>query len=246
MFDSSNICTVVPSQSFFVLLTTALLIGVSHCAGMCGPLVSAFVVRQRVQRQEVSTPLLIFQLGRLTTYLILGLIAGAIGSVVRIALIDPNWQSTLSIFMGLLLIISGLKLQGLFSGQKVSWWSRVPHRLSRKIRHLLQSQKPTSMFLLGISNGLLPCGALYTMILLAAASSDPLAGVTIMLIFGLGTLPSLLGIGLFAAQLGMRWRSQLYRFASVLILLVGLQLILRGLAQSNQITHLSIGGLMLW
>ena len=74
----------------------------------------------------------------------------------------------------------------------------------------------------------------------------PLKGATIMLIFGLGTLPAMLGIGLSISQLSLRVRSSLYRLAAMLVVLVGIQLALRGLALNGQVAHAAIGRVMLW
>ena len=67
-----------------------------------------------------------------------------------------------------------------------------------------------------------------------------------MLIFGLGTLPAMLGIGFSTSLLSVRLRSHLYRVAAILVVIVGLQLTMRGLALGGQITHGAIGGVMLW
>ena len=95
-------------------------------------------------------------------------------------------------------------------------------------------------------HGLLPCGAVYAVGLLAATSGDALKGASLMLIFGLGTLPAMLGVGLSISALSLRWRGGLYRAAAVLVVLVGVQLALRGLAANGQVRHTAIGSLMLW
>jgi hypothetical protein len=82
--------------------------------------------------------------------------------------------------------------------------------------------------------------------LVAATSGDALKGASIMLVFGLGTLPAMLGVGLSASMLSVRWRSGLYRVAALLVVLVGVQLALRGLAAGGQIPHAALGSVMLW
>ena len=84
------------------------------------------------------------------------------------------------------------------------------------------------------------------MALLAAVSGNPFRGAGLMLIFGLGTLPAMLGFGFSATLLSLTWRSQLYRVAAILVVLVGLQLTMRGLALGGQISHAAIGRVMLW
>lgn len=245
----TNICGIPVEDSglsFFILLTAGFLAGFSHCVGMCGPLVSSFVLQQRTVRSDVTPPLLAMQMGRLTTYILLGILAGMAGLVVRVGVVDRGWQSSMSIVVGVVVIIAALNLLG--------WWpihrqiipTRVLRRLTNNIRAFLGRQSLLANFGLGMSNGLLPCGAVYTMTLLAATSGNPLSGGLTMFIFGLGTLPSMLSIGLFASRLGVRMRHQLYQVAATLILLVGVQLVLRGFAMNGQLSHQSVAGLMLW
>lgn len=247
LIDPNSICSVDPltsSSSFWVLLSAGLLTGLSHCVGMCGPLVGAFTLRRRAERQEISTPLVLFQMGRLTTYLALGAIMGGIGYF--LAALIQDWQTLLSISLGLLMALLGLGLLGFLPLQR--WLASVTlaRLVSSWLKRLLAANQPFAPFGLGLANGLLPCGPVYAMSLLAALSGSPLKGASIMLIFGLGTLPALLGFGLSVSLLSLRLRSQLYRIAALLVVMVGLQLILRGLALEGQIAHAAIGGVMLW
>lgn len=232
--------------SFFFLLATGLLTGLSHCVGMCGPLVGAFAMRRRADHQEVSTPLLVFQWGRLTTYVLLGFGLGLLGSLVDLATVLPGWQGVLSITLGLLVALSGLHLLGIVPWPRWLVSSTYARTVSGWLKYWLASPHPLAPFALGIANGLLPCGAVYAVGLLAATSGDALKGASLMLIFGLGTLPAMLGVGLSISALSLRWRGGLYRAAAVLVVLVGVQLALRGLAANGQVPHTAIGSLMLW
>ncbi|MCB0174499.1 MAG: sulfite exporter TauE/SafE family protein [Anaerolineae bacterium] len=246
--DPDSICTVdhtaTMASSFFVLLGAGLLTGFSHCIGMCGPLVGAFAMRRRVARQELSTPLVLFQTGRLTTYGLLGLAAGLTGSV--LVSFVHNWQGAFSAGLGLLVLLLGLGLLGLFPLQRWVASLAPAQQISRWLKYWMASDHPAAPFGLGLANGLLPCGPVYAMALLAATSGDPLRGASLMLIFGLGTLPSMLGLGFSASLVSLQFRSYLYRVAAVLVIVVGLQLTLRGLALYGQIPHSTIGSVMLW
>ncbi len=232
--------------SFFLLLTTGLLTGLSHCVGMCGPLVGAFAMRRRAAGREVSTALLLFQTGRVTTYTLLGLLLGAVGSLVEVTALGRGWQNGLSIALGLLMAGLGLSLLGLLPAQpwlaSLAWGRKV----SGWLKYWLTSPHPAAPFALGVVNGLLPCGAVYAVGVLAAASGDAVKGATTMLVFGLGTLPAMLGLGLSVARLSVSLRTGLYRLAALLVVLVGVQLALRGLAASGLAPHAVIGSVMLW
>lgn len=251
--DICGLPPVASSANFWLLLTTGLLTGLSHCVGMCGPLVSMFAVRCRAEGQDLSTSLVIYQLGRLTTYLLFGALAGTIGLALRFTTMGTMGtmdamglkpQSILSILIGFLMLLMGLNLLGVLPHSYYS--ASLARRISRWMRFFLSTKHPLAPFALGITNGLLPCGAVYAMTLMAATSASPWRGASIMLIFGLGTLPSMLGIGLFASKLSLHLRRNMYRIAAMLVMLVGLQLTLRGLALSGVVSHLNVGGVVLW
>ncbi len=248
VIDPANVCRVdyapAAASTFFVLLGAGLLTGLSHCIGMCGPLVSVFSMRRRAAGQDSSTPLAIFQLGRLTTYLLLGVLFGSAGSLITVAVRD--WQSIVSVALGLLMILVGLGLLGLVPLQRWLAALGLARLVTAGLKRWLASNHPAAPFGLGLANGLLPCGPVYAMAILAAVSGDPVKGASVMLIFGLGTLPAMLGLGFAATHLGLRLRSHLYRIAAFLVIIVGLQLTLRGLAVSGQVSHAAIGNVMLW
>ncbi len=252
--------------SFFLILTTGFFTGLSHCVGMCGPLVSAFALRRRSCRAELSTPLLLFQTGRLTTYLILGAILGAVGALALpsasassahahhampaegslLAAVLPTWQGGISILLGLLLVVMSLSLLGLLPVRhwfESAAWGRL---VSGWLRHWLTSTHPAAPFTLGLVNGLLPCGAVYAAGLLAASSGDIAKGAATMLVFGLGTLPAMLAVGFSTSWLSWRWRRGFFRVAAVLVMGVGVQLLLRGLAAGGHVPHAMLGEVMLW
>ena len=243
--DICGVTTTGLSLNFMILLTTGLLAGFSHCVGMCGPLASAFVLHQRQQRRDVTSALLTFQMGRLTAYTLLGLLAGGLGALVRLQVIMRGWQSNMSILIGLVMVAAGLHLVGWLP---LGHWAptRLLNRVNALIRRTLRHTHPAANFALGMSNALLPCAPIYTMLLLAATTGHPLRGGLTMFIFGLGTLPAMIGVVLFAARVSLQLRGYLFRAAAMLIVLVGAQLTLRGLALSTQVPHLSVAGVMLW
>jgi sulfite exporter TauE/SafE len=232
------------SWSFLALLGAGLFTGLSHCVGMCGPLVGAFALRRQAANQDLSTPLIIYQLGRLTTYALLGAAVGSLGAVLAMAL--RPWQGAFSMAMGALAILTGLGLIGVLPLQ--DWIaSLAPARLaSRWIKGWIASPHPAAPFALGLANGLLPCGAVYAMTLLAAMHGDPLHGASLMLIFGFGTLPVMLGCGYATGLLSLRLRAYLFRVAAMVVWGVGVQLALRGLALDGHIPHAALGGMVLW
>jgi sulfite exporter TauE/SafE len=174
----------------------------------------------------------------------LGAIAGSLGAA--FAMLVRGWQGVFSIVLGMAAILLGLGLLGLLP----IWPGRVAvaplRRVGGWMKNRMMSKHPAAPFALGLANGLLPCGAVFAMLSLAALSGTPWQGISLMFIFGLGTLPAMLGFAFATACLGLRLRQHLYRMAASLVVLVGLQLTLRGLALHGQIPHLHIGDVMLW
>jgi sulfite exporter TauE/SafE len=92
----------------------------------------------------------------------------------------------------------------------------------------------------------LPCGLVYSALLVAASTGGPLSGGLGMVSFGIGTLPPLLLVGIGAAAVSVKARQRLTRIAGALIIVVGLQLLLRGMAALGVVPHLHLGRLVLW
>ncbi|MCP4430097.1 MAG: sulfite exporter TauE/SafE family protein [Gammaproteobacteria bacterium] len=232
--------------TFFVLISTGFLTGLSHCVGMCGALVSAFSMQQKTMKGSITTALIKYQAGRISTYILIGIVMATIGAGLQLVAFGQNFQVGLSIFAGLLMLFIGLSLIGKFASLRWVESAALAQWAGSVISRLMVSNHPSAPFGLGMANGLLPCGPVYAMALLAATAASPLQGGLIMLFFGFGTLPAMLGMGFASARLGVALRNRLYRFAASLIIIVGLQQILRGLALADLLDHFHIGQVMIW
>ena len=186
------------------LLTLFLLgfFGGGHCVGMCGGLSSAFALQLPPGLNRAGL-IVLLNLGRISSYVFIGLLVGAIGQI-GISLDQTRWlQNGLYLSANLLLLFLGLYLAGISSlvtriesiGRPV--WKRLNPLLNR----LLPIQSVPACFGVGMLWGWLPCGLVYSASLYALGSGNALEGGLYMLAFALGTLPNLLAIGLFAAQL---------------------------------------------
>ncbi len=205
-------------------LLTALLTGLAgslHCIGMCGPLAMALPVgRFPVGQRRVARGL--YHAGRLSAYSLLGAIVGTVGQGVLLT----GLQRPLSIGAGLFLLVWGISAKW-FPG----WFqtSGLARRLTAPLVRLLQ--KPTLWHIVGFGflNGLLPCGSIYLALAGALVTPSPVAGATYMLVFGLGTLPAMLGLLSLANWLTVAWRQRLSRGLPWATVLVALLLIVRGI-----------------
>ncbi|MDA8129214.1 MAG: sulfite exporter TauE/SafE family protein [Betaproteobacteria bacterium] len=187
----------------FSLLTALLagLLGGVHCVGMCGGIVAAFSFRA-----DGSTPPfrlhLAYNLGRVTSYTFFGALAGTLGASLKLASFLPV-QHILYGLAQVVMILLGLYLAGF--NRWVLVFERAGGTLWRRVRPLFQKLLPVrsmpQALLAGMAWGWLPCGLVYSVLVSALAAGSAPSGAALMLAFGLGTLPNLLGMGLFARQI---------------------------------------------
>ena len=207
------------------MLWTAFLLGLAgslHCAGMCGPLALALPATGTGTVGYV-TGRLAYNLGRLATYSLLGVVFGLLGK--SLALIGV--QRWLSLGAGCV-ILAGLLLStrtglGTPMVKAVGW-------LKSGFGALLRRRTLGSLGLMGLLNGLLPCGLVYAACAGAAATGSLGWGAAYMALFGLGTVPLMLGIGLSGKALPIALRFKLQQLAPLSLAVVGALLVLRGLA----------------
>ncbi len=230
-----------------------------HCVGMCGPLTVAFALsgkagnskdNSRSWQQHLYFHALL-NIGRILSYAIAGAAIGAIGSVLvasgQFAGIESDLRRWLAILTGLLLIWMGIiqiKPEGLPNIPFLNPMAQVGlhQRLSNAMLKLSLHTHPLTPALLGLTWGLIPCGFLYTAQLKAAETGDMGMGALTMLAFGLGTLPSMLGIGVFAGMLSRDRRSQLFQMGGWITLTIGILTLLR---TSDMVDYTGHGGLIL-
>lgn len=207
------------------LLLSALLLGMlggGHCIGMCGGLMGALTLAiPPEQRQRRLRLLLAYNLGRIASYALAGLLLGGAGW----ALASGPAASVLRAIAGSLLVVMGLYLAGWWSGlTRIESLGRLLwRRLEPLARRLLPVGNARRALLLGAIWGWLPCGLVYSTLLWAASQGDALRSAVLMLAFGLGTLPVLLATGLAAERLTALLRRRGIRIAGgLLVILFGL------------------------
>ncbi len=182
------------------------LLGSAHCVGMCGGIaVSVGASGQNHSSGDLMrvTRVLVFNLGRIGSYTLIGALVGGLGGWFGHTLNIPAWTGWLRIALGCMLLVIGAHIAFNWSGPRrievagAGLW-RV---IAPQTRRLLPRRDIGSGFLLGMLWGWLPCGLVYTLLVTAAVSGDALSGAAIMAAFGLGTLPAMVLMGAMAAQL---------------------------------------------
>lgn len=198
------------------------LIGSLHCAAMCGPLQLALPIPPG-GAGHIVLGRLIYQLGRVFTYALLGVVGGLVGKSIFLA----GFQNALSIALGLAVL-------GGFLISKRAAVSAPVVRLVGKLKFAMSAQLRQRSFrslaLLGMLNGLLPCGLVYVALAGAVARGTILSGIGYMAAFGLGTMPMMLALSL-SGKLFPPWlRLKLNRAIPYAVCLLAGLLILRGLS----------------
>jgi hypothetical protein len=224
-------------------LLSGLLGSLGHCLGMCGPLVLMMGLQLRARGMAGAPSHLLYHGSRIAVYAGLGAAVGAIGSLLGLGAPLNSMAGVFSLLFGLGVIAFGLGYLGLLPLGKIEGGGAW---LERAMSQAFQRGGHEGVMLLGVLNGLLPCGLVYSALLLASTMGGPLPGALGMVVFGLGTLPALLVVGMGAGALSPRVRQTLGRVAGVVIVLVGIQLVLRGLSALGVVPPLRLGGLVLW
>lgn len=238
-----NQCAVVIDRDgglLLALLTAGLVGGTTHCAGMCGPFVLAQVSARLEQvplsamsefRRLTGAAVLPYHAGRATTYTLIGALSASVAGHVG-ALPGLRWLSVA------LLAFAALFFLGYAARSVLSWLPRLRpiggaaggrgagrwwgDRVSALARPLFGNPTGWRGYALGLALGFIPCGLLYGAVAVAAASGSALSGALGMAAFAVGTVPSLLAVGLaghLAGRLGGRsWRTAVARVAPAIML----------------------------
>lgn len=209
---------------FWTALSLGLISGL-HCMGMCGPIALSLPLKKRTYF-TVWSGISAYNLGRITTYGILGGLFGLLGT----ALVTISLQQTLSIVLGMIFLLS-VMIPAL--GKKTipleSWAYKAVGKLMSAFKNLFKKNNWESLFFIGALNGLLPCGMVYLALAGAISTGSPDGGILYMILFGAGTLPVMIGVTWGGKFISSETRNKLKVLVPVTITLLGILFILRGL-----------------
>ena len=216
--------------SIISIITIAFLGSFGHCVGMCGGIVVAYSstkIKSSWTKQIQAISHLIYSLGRTTTYTLLGAIFGFVGGVVSF---DNMTSGILLLTTGVMMMLIGLSLMG-----KIKFLTSIEHSCSKSplyqktFKNLLTSNSLFSFYLLGMLNGLLPCGFVYAFAITAASTGSAFWGAVVMFIFGLSTIPALFFLGFFVGFFKQsNLRDIFIKIASILVIIFGIYIAYKG------------------
>ncbi|MGM0901146.1 MAG: sulfite exporter TauE/SafE family protein [Bacillota bacterium] len=207
------------NASYAVLFIVGVLTSI-HCVGMCGGIMlSQSINKENKSKFDALKPAFLYNTGRVTSYTLLGGVVGAIGSVFALSL---SAQAGLQIFAGVFMIMMGLNMAGFSAFRRLQ--IKLPAAACK-----IQS-KPRTPFLVGFSNGLMPCGPLQTMQIFALGSGSAVVGALSMFTFSLGTVPLMLTFGAISGLLSKGYTKKLLKYSGIFIIVLGITMGNRGLA----------------
>ena len=210
---------------FLPLLATALiagLLGSAHCLAMCAGISGMVAINAGIMALSTQLPLTVaYNAGRILSYAALGAVVATFGDTVVTAI--PALAGPLRLAAGVVIVLIGLqvafdlKLLAPFERLGLGLWQRI----SRLAGRMLPISSLPRALGLGLLWGLIPCGLVYSVLLLAATSANPATGAASMLVFGIGTLPAMLMTGVGAFRLSQTF-GRARRTAGILIIVLGL------------------------
>lgn len=208
----------------FSVITIAFLGSFGHCVGMCGGIVIAYSstkIDAGWGRQKQALAHILYSLGRTLTYGVLGVIFGYLGGVTTFSNVA---NGSLLIFAGIAMALTGLSLVGWLPFLKIPNSAISGNKwFGQAFRSLIKEQSLYSLFLLGMLNGLLPCGFVYFFAITAASTGSPLWGGVVMLIFGLSTIPALFSLGFFVGIMQRSiLRGNMMKLAALAVVVYGI------------------------
>lgn len=205
--------------------------GSFHCIGMCGPIALALPGKNAFPFQLVVGRLL-YNIGRVVTYSVLGIAFGIIGKSAAVA----GVQQWISVILGIGIIIGAL-----FQFDSTEQWKKkiglnsLYNHIEKKMRTQFNKGGTATLFTIGLLNGLLPCGFVYVGLAGSITTGTVLQGSLFMMFFGLGTIPAMMTMALAPSFISLKWRQRINNWIPYLAVSFGLYLIYRGIFMSKML-----------
>ena len=205
-----------------------------HCIAMCGGINLSQCIphgengNENDNRLATFRPAILYNLGRVISYTAIGFLLGLVGMLIEGGSgtgVPILFQGVLKIIAGIFMVILGINMLGIFPWLR-RFNLRMPKFLAVKIGTIkVNSRQP---LMIGLLNGLMPCGPLQSMQIVALASGNPFAGAFAMFLFSLGTVPLMLGFGSLVSAFGKKFSQKVMSVGAVLVVVLGLAMLSQG------------------
>lgn len=204
-----------------------------HCVAMCGGICLSQTVSSKdtgtVRSGGFSTlrPSLLYNLGRVISYTVIGGIVGALGSVISF---NGTMKGAMQLLAGFFMIIMGLNMLNIFPWLR-NLNLRMPKVLMKKLGPLRGHSN--SPLYIGLLNGLMPCGPLQAMQLYALSTGSPVKGAVSMFLFSIGTVPLMFLFGALGSLLNQKYAKKMMTVSAVLVIFLGVFMFQNGVGLSG-------------
>jgi len=195
-----------------------------HCVGMCGAIAFSLPV-QGMSPVKKTAGILLYNAGRITMYSLFGLLFGLVGRQIYVA----GFQQWFSIVMGIVILLFTVGYYMLNRSFNFAWLRKFHNGIQQVMGRLLQSKQLHHYLLLGMANGLLPCGLVYLAIAGSLTTTGIGESILFMASFGTGTLPAMLILSFFGVHIKLSLRQKMRKAVPFIIAGMAVLLILRGL-----------------
>lgn len=205
-----------------------------HCIAMCGGINLSQCIphgengNENDNRLATFRPAILYNLGRVISYTAIGFLLGLVGMLIEGGSgtgVPILFQGVLKIIAGIFMVILGINMLGIFP-----WLRRFNLRMPKFLAVKIGTKKVNSRqpLMIGLLNGLMPCGPLQSMQIVALASGNPFAGALAMFLFSLGTVPLMLGFGSLVSAFGKKFSQKVMSVGAVLVVVLGLAMLSQG------------------
>jgi len=241
-FERRSYSSMSIAVDLFLISTLGLFGSFGHCAGMCGPLSVSFALSQQSHEQKANQINsfgfhLLLNLGRIISYGLVGIFLGSLGS-----LFFTNWlRQGMGVATGLLLVWLGLSRILSQKSRQIpiifSFQANLHQTLSLAMNKVATTKNWLTPLILGLFWGLIPCGFLYVAQIKAVETGSLWQAFLTMLAFGLGTVPVMVSLGVYAARFSADRQNQLYQLGGWITLIIGVLTLLRTQAMIDYTGH---------
>ncbi|OQB14192.1 MAG: zinc/cadmium/mercury/lead-transporting ATPase [Firmicutes bacterium ADurb.Bin193] len=214
------------SMGYFALFVVGLITSL-HCTAMCGGIniSQCMTYKQKNGKENALLPSFLYNAGRVTSYTVVGGIVGAVGSVISFS---GYAKGLIALIAGIFMVIMGLNMLNIFP-----WLKKLTPRMPKIFGNKIHSKNSYGPYVVGLLNGLMPCGPLQAMQIYALGTGSAIAGAVSMFMFSLGTVPLMFGLGAVSSFLKGRFTEKMLKVGAVLVVVLGVGMFNNGMALSG-------------
>lgn len=232
-FGLLNIIPQVDAKMGYFALFGVGLITSLHCTAMCGGIniSQCMSFKQNSDNKSTLLPSFLYNAGRVVSYTVVGGIVGALGSVIGFS---GTAKGTMALIAGVFMVIMGLNMLNIFP-----WLKKFTPRMPKIFGNKIHSKNNYGPFVVGLLNGLMPCGPLQAMQIYALGTGSAVVGALSMFMFSIGTVPLMFGLGVFSSFLKGKYTERILKVGAVLVIVLGISMFSNGMALSGFALNLS-------